>query len=303
MPVFLLAGTAIGGLSFTALRLVRDVVKDKRIAFGVKGSQKSNSKANVPDEANAFDDESDTSLERRLLRSEYRDSAIVDPAWSQGAEIAAVEEDTEVSSEPDFELWVETELQADWCLEAATPQGMPQPEVSTESAPGAGEWRGSCRTSSIRRRWDDFEALMQQGKRTSYTYSSKASQFDSEVGRVLSPKQASACQRVLGLSEGSTEDQVRAAFRRLCLASHPDKGGSNAKFEAVLDAYRALTASPSLPARAVLSGRAEDKSRSPKVDRTDKTRIVINLVDGTPTACAIDMLLSGLVFMSMLPFP
>ena len=48
----------------------------------------------------------------------------------------------------------------------------------------------------------------------------------------------------LGLREGSTRDEVRRAFRRLTLETHPDRNGntpeSNRRFKAVLKAYRAL---------------------------------------------------------------
>jgi len=33
--------------------------------------------------------------------------------------------------------------------------------------------------------------------------------------------------RVLGLQEGATEDEIRAAHRKLILSNHPDKGGSD----------------------------------------------------------------------------
>jgi curved DNA-binding protein CbpA len=32
---------------------------------------------------------------------------------------------------------------------------------------------------------------------------------------------------VLGLQEGATEGEIRAAHRRLILQTHPDKGGTN----------------------------------------------------------------------------
>jgi hypothetical protein len=46
---------------------------------------------------------------------------------------------------------------------------------------------------------------------------------------------------VLGVRPGASADDVRRAWRRKVLATHPDRGGSDAAFAEVLDAYRALT--------------------------------------------------------------
>jgi hypothetical protein len=46
---------------------------------------------------------------------------------------------------------------------------------------------------------------------------------------------------VLGVRPGASPEQVRAAWRRKVLATHPDRGGDEAAFAAVLEAYRALT--------------------------------------------------------------
>jgi curved DNA-binding protein CbpA len=37
----------------------------------------------------------------------------------------------------------------------------------------------------------------------------------------------SEAHKVLGLEEGASEEQIRAAHRRLIIQTHPDKGGTN----------------------------------------------------------------------------
>jgi curved DNA-binding protein CbpA len=45
---------------------------------------------------------------------------------------------------------------------------------------------------------------------------------------------------VLGVTRGATDTHIRAAYRRLVKAHHPDKGGDRAKFEQVQRAYDVL---------------------------------------------------------------
>ncbi len=46
---------------------------------------------------------------------------------------------------------------------------------------------------------------------------------------------------VLGVRPGASADEVRAAWRRRARATHPDRGGDEATFTEVLEAYRTLT--------------------------------------------------------------
>lgn len=46
--------------------------------------------------------------------------------------------------------------------------------------------------------------------------------------------------KVLGVSPGATNDEIRAAYRRAAMKHHPDRGGSLEAFQAVQDAYAAL---------------------------------------------------------------
>ena len=42
---------------------------------------------------------------------------------------------------------------------------------------------------------------------------------------------------LLGVTPASTPAEAKAAFRRLCLLVHPDRGGSDDDFKTVLCAY------------------------------------------------------------------
>lgn len=59
---------------------------------------------------------------------------------------------------------------------------------------------------------------------------------------------------VLGVSRGATPEEVKQAYRRRALETHPDRGGSKERFEEVAAAYRQICsgdfeASPDLKAR------------------------------------------------------
>lgn len=47
---------------------------------------------------------------------------------------------------------------------------------------------------------------------------------------------------VLGVEPGATSTQIRAAYKRRALATHPDQGGSDEAFRAVQRAYEVLSA-------------------------------------------------------------
>ena len=48
---------------------------------------------------------------------------------------------------------------------------------------------------------------------------------------------------VLGVRRGASPEDVRAAWRRRVLATHPDRGGDESAFQEALEAYRRLTGS------------------------------------------------------------
>lgn len=47
--------------------------------------------------------------------------------------------------------------------------------------------------------------------------------------------------KVLGLSPGASEEEVKKAYRKLASKHHPDKGGDTAKFQEIQAAYEAIT--------------------------------------------------------------
>lgn len=65
----------------------------------------------------------------------------------------------------------------------------------------------------------------------------------------------------LGLSEGATALEIKAAFRRRALAVHPDKGGSAEAFREVLVAFEALVAKAHLGALAAYSASSASAKR------------------------------------------
>lgn len=59
--------------------------------------------------------------------------------------------------------------------------------------------------------------------------------------RAPATEQPASAWSVLGLSAGASAADVRAAFHKRALATHPDHGGDPAEFRAVLRAFQRLT--------------------------------------------------------------
>lgn len=69
------------------------------------------------------------------------------------------------------------------------------------------------------------------------------SMLDCALVLVRQKKVAESAHRVLGVSESATLAEIKAAYRKKALETHPDKGGSEAAFERVARAYRTLALS------------------------------------------------------------
>lgn len=63
-----------------------------------------------------------------------------------------------------------------------------------------------------------------------------------ERPRAVDPTQRASSWAVLGLEAGATIDEVKRAFRKRALETHPDQGGDSDEFRAVRRAYERLAA-------------------------------------------------------------
>lgn len=65
---------------------------------------------------------------------------------------------------------------------------------------------------------------------------------------------------VLGVPEAASPSELRAAFKRRALESHPDKGGSSAAFQQVLAAYELLVAGAEVAGRRARASDRQEKA-------------------------------------------
>ncbi len=64
-------------------------------------------------------------------------------------------------------------------------------------------------------------------------------------GRTMDGSRARA---LLGVSAHATPEELRRAFRRAALSTHPDRGGDATRFDETVSAFRSLSASAALTA-------------------------------------------------------
>lgn len=158
----------------------------------------------------------------------------------------------------EFELWVEANLQAEWCLEDNSKSKEPDHDAPEAPASGGGEeesplgscesgggWKERCRTSYVRRRWEDFEAL----GHSNYTLPidvdrgglSDASPRLDIPRRDLPPMLTlEASLEILGLPNDTQVEasQLASAFRLKSRSCHPDKDGTTEQFNSLVVAYQ-----------------------------------------------------------------
>jgi len=104
----------------------------------------------------------------------------------------------------EVEMWVEFQFQNEWSLEAGT------------SAQDDMTWKQRCSTSTLKRRWDDFQRLEAQQKRAD----------------ALSIRDTPA------LEECGAANLSRKQFLKEVLEVHPDKGGTAEDFCHLLARHR-----------------------------------------------------------------
>ena len=133
----------------------------------------------------------------------------LDPSGRPAAADAAVDTSAEEAGW-EFDLLVETDLDAGWCLSSGDPD--------------AGQWQRTCQTAAVRRWWGDFEALGQ-------------SKICSSAEGGVTREEAA---ELLGFRDGDTAEQLAAAFRRQSRTCHPDSGGSESDFNRLVAAKQIL---------------------------------------------------------------
>mmetsp|Transcript_458 Transcript_458/g.699 ORF Transcript_458/g.699 Transcript_458/m.699 type:complete len:383 (-) Transcript_458:64-1212(-) len=123
-------------------------------------------------------------------------------------------DDVIADSKCDFEIWVETDINPAWCL-----------DIDDNDS---GNWRKDCQTASLRRNWDEFEALGQQ------------------VIPGITEISVREALELLGLPGDAdlaqVQEQAKRAFRQQSRNCHPDKNGgaTSDKFQALVAAYQVI---------------------------------------------------------------
>ena len=75
-------------------------------------------------------------------------------------------------------------------------------------------------------------------------YNNTGAYFSEDGEQVAKPEDAADPLAVLGLDAGASREEIRSAYRAICLACHPDTNGGRgdpARFRSATDAYHALT--------------------------------------------------------------
>jgi len=65
--------------------------------------------------------------------------------------------------------------------------------------------------------------------------------FDERQAPEFYPLKKSNSYEILGIDRGADDDEIKKAFRKMALKTHPDKGGDEEQFKKVREAYECLT--------------------------------------------------------------
>lgn len=154
--------------------------------------------------------------------SDWAKSPLPEPCpWAPESQtFAGFISEGEQEQDPEFELWVEADIQAEWCL----------PDVREEA--NGDKWQDHCNTSTVKRTWQDFEAMDQMAK-PSYEHCRRQAPAPDE-------KAVKEGLELLGLSEDASPSTIDAAFRRHARTCHPDScsQGSTEAFDRLVTARR-----------------------------------------------------------------
>jgi hypothetical protein len=93
------------------------------------------------------------------------------------------------------------------------------------------EEEAAARWDEIRSQWERIRSQARQRQEA------PRPAFAPAVAMPVAPPAAPACIDLLGLPWPCTADEVKAAYRRRALQLHPDRGGSEAEFIALRNAY------------------------------------------------------------------
>lgn len=111
----------------------------------------------------------------------------------------------------------------------ATPRGFSRPPATSARAFFSAAWAADEAKAR------EVEELLRRAERA-------RSGHDFDWMRGPAPAQASPALAALGLAPGATEADVRRAYRRLALTTHPDRGGSAEAFRRITEARDAAMA-------------------------------------------------------------
>jgi len=153
------------------------------------------------------------------------------------------------SCDAEFEMWVETDLQAEWCLEDnsnSQSRGRREPTGDSSASASQMSWKDGCCTAALRRRWEDFEALGHSNHTLNLAGGGGEGEGlvdGNQDGTGSGSMSSQAALEVLGLPTSREPDaqELASAFRQRSRTCHPDKAGTADEFNLLVMAYQTAT--------------------------------------------------------------